>query len=127
MGQKLKVYATFNRPEGGGSETFGPGDELPEWVDTTDFPDEVLEGGDDADEAHDNEEVSGPGQVGPPETEEERAERVREADRNRKASKRAADKKAAEDAAALKAAEEAEAKRVAEEEAARKAAEGGGS
>lgn len=124
MAKKLKGYVTL------GDRTYGPGEELPEDTDTSALDPALFDGGDSADEAHDAAVVSGPGQVGPAETEEEAAEKRREADRVRKATKRAADKKAADDAAALKAAEEAEAKRQAEEETARKAAEqgqGGGS
>jgi hypothetical protein len=118
MAKTLTRYVTFNHPDGGMSATFGPGDELPDWASTDGFPPEYLEGGDTDDEAHDAEVAAGPGQVGPPESDEDRKAREDKeaklkADRDRKAKKRA-DDKAAADAEALKAAQDAEAKRAAE-------------
>lgn len=126
---KLKGYVTFTDPNSGESKTFGPNDELPEWADTSPDHIELDDGSSDDDPDQDDVLVAGPGQSAPPvETDAEKAERRKKADRDRKAAQRAADKKTADDAAAVKAAEEAEATRAAEaEEAARKAAEGGGS
>jgi hypothetical protein len=116
MAKELKGYVTL------GDRTYGPGESLPDDVDASALSPELFKDGDE----HDDEVVAGPGQVGPPESDEDRKAREDKeaklkADRDRKAKKRA-DDKAAADAAALKAAEDAEAKRAAEEA----AAQGGG-
>jgi hypothetical protein len=116
--KKLNTHVTFNHPDGGRSETFGPGDDLPDWVDVSTIDKSLLAGGEEAD----LEGVApGPGQTLNDLSDEEKAEARREADRVRKANARASAKKQADDEAALKAAQEAEAKRAAE------AAQGGGS
>jgi len=111
MAKELKGYVTV------ADHTYGPGESLPDDVDTSALDSSLFEDSDPA-EDHDNEEVAGPGQVGPPESDEDRKAREDKeaklkADRDRKAKKRA-DDKAAADAAALKAAQDAEAKRAAE-------------
>lgn len=118
MGKTLKAYVTV------GYKTYEPGEELPDDVDAASLDPSLFEDGGD----HDDEVVAGPGQVGPPESDEDRKAREdKEAklktDRDRKAKARA-DKKAADDAAALQAAQDAEAKRQAEADAAAK--QGGG-
>lgn len=120
MGKKLAGYVTATHPETGDSRTYGPGEDLPDWLDA-DAPHlkELLE----KDDMDEDELVSGPGVVGAPEeTEEDRKKREaarKKAYRDRKAKEKA-------DADAVQAAQEAEAKRAAEEEATRKAAEQGG-
>jgi uncharacterized protein (DUF1800 family) len=122
---KLDGYYTFTHPETGISETFGPGDDLPDWVDTspkhvgTGEPDEV-------DQDADDYEVAGPGMHDGEAArleEEAKAEARRAADRERKAKQRAA--KTSTDAQ-VKAAAEAEQKRKDEEAAAAEAAAQGG-
>lgn len=121
--KKLNGYYTFTPDEGGMSQSFGPGDELPDWA-AKQVKDEHLEGysvGDDTDDFP----VPGPGQTpGEGMSEDEKAEARKAADRKRKADARAAAKKQAEDDAALKAAQDAEAARRAEAEA---QGQGGGS
>jgi hypothetical protein len=129
---KLDGYYTFTHPESGVSQTFGPNDDLPDWVDTS--PDHVGTGESKAvDQDADDYEVAGPGlHEGEAERleEEAKAEARRAADRDRKAKQRAGAKN--QTAAQLKAAAEAEEKRKAEETAAAEkaqadaAAQGGG-
>jgi hypothetical protein len=115
--KKLSAYVTFNHPDGNRSETFGPGDTLPDWVDTSGLDASLLEGGGEDSDA--DLPVAGPGQVaGEGLSEDEKAEARKKADRERKAAARAAEKKMADDAAAVKAAQDAEARRQAEADAA---------
>lgn len=127
--KKLAGYYTYQNPDGSGSQTFGPDDELPGWV-TEQAKDEHYEA--ETDDVADLP-VPGTGQAaGEGLTDEQKAEARKKADRDRKAAQRAAAKKATDDQAALQAAQEAEAQRQAEAqaEADRLAAEqgqGGGS
>lgn len=123
--KKLTGYVTFTPEDGGMSQTFGPGDELPDWAAKQVKTEHTAEETSDVADLP----VPGPGQVaGEGMTDDEKDEARKKAERERKAAQRAAAKtKAENDAAAVKAAEDAEAARKAEEDAAAKAAAGGGS
>ena len=118
MAKKLNQYVTFQNREEGYSQTFGPDDELPGWVNLDGVGPEFFEGGEVGSDA--DLPVAGPGQVaGEGLSEEEKAEARKKADRERKAKQRAdAKTKAEADAEAVKAAEKAEADRKAAEESA---------
>ena len=112
-GKKLDGYYTFHNTETGESQTFGPDDELPDWVDTS--PEHVRLQGDEEPSDEEALPVPGPGQrTGEGMTDEEKEEARKRYDRERKARARAAAKAQADTDAQLKAAQEAEAKRAAE-------------
>ena len=113
--KRLNGFYTYTPTEGGMGQTFGPGDELPDWAAEQAKPEHYADPeGDDAADLP----AAGPGQVaGEGLSEDEKAEARKKNDRERKAAARAAAKKQADDEAAVQAAAEAEAARKAEAEA----------
>jgi hypothetical protein len=106
MAKKLAGYYTYQNPDGSGSQTFGPDDDLPDWVSEQVKDEHYAE----TEESVADLPVAGPGQTaGEDLTDEEKAEARKKNDRERKAAARAAAKKQSDDEAAVKAAQEAEA------------------